>query len=123
MTPKLASRALAVLAIAMGALVGAGCVAAPEPAAAVRVARATGSRQCEGGGASLDEMRRRLETAGVTVRSAQCATDGRMHPALCGAADGRMGLFEIDAAGLAAAQAQGFQPLAEGSEVRAVPCP
>lgn len=109
-------------AIALGAALLAACTSTPS-AAALRVVRATGGHQCEGGGLTVDAMRRQLEDAGVRVRSAQCATDGRMRPAMCGAPDGRLGVFEIDAASQAAAAALGFQPLAEGSDVRVVPCP
>lgn len=109
-------------ALALATALLAACTSTPS-AAALRVVRATGGRQCEGGGLAVDAMRRQLEAAGVRVLNAQCATDGRMRPAMCGAPDGRLGVFEIAAAGQAAAAAQGFQPLAEDAGVRVVPCP
>jgi hypothetical protein len=86
----------------------AGCGHAAPPATAV-VFHSLGSRQCEPGGLSPEELAGRLRDAGVEVRSIACGHDGRMRPAMCGAPDGRVAVFEIAAAQLETALAQGFQ--------------
>lgn len=70
-----------------------------------------GSVQCTGGGVSFEAMRQQLAAAGIQVLSASCGTDGRMYIAVCGAGDGRIGIFEVPAAQAEAALALGFAPL------------
>jgi hypothetical protein len=70
-----------------------------------------GSVQCTGGGVSLEAMQQQLAAAGIQVLSANCGTDGRMYIAVCGAADGRIGIFEVPATQAEAALALGFAPL------------
>lgn len=99
---------------------------ASEPAvsdvARVRVAKPLGSVQCSGGGVTAAELAKQLGGAGVKVHGSSCATDGRMHAAMCGAGDGRLGVLEIAAADLKTAQAQGFKPLDDWRGAAAVPC-
>jgi hypothetical protein len=103
-------------------LLAASACAAP-PAAPLRVFKATGSLQCGDGGTPLPVMARQLGDAGVTVITSSCGRDGRMHPAVCGAADGRIGIFDIAAADAAAAAKLGFLPLTQLSEAKPAPCP
>lgn len=99
---------------------------ASEPAlsdvAPVRVAKPLGSVQCSPGGLTAADLSRQLAAAGVKVLASSCATDGRMHAAMCGASDGRLGVVEIAAADLKAAEAAGFKPLAHWRGAAAVPC-
>ncbi|MEO7393207.1 MAG: hypothetical protein ABIU58_13605 [Ramlibacter sp.] len=74
--------------------------------------RSFGSLQCTGGGTSLAAMERQLADAGVTVLAAACGADGFARPAVCGAADGRIGILDIPTTQLPAAAALGFQLLA-----------
>lgn len=99
---------------------------ASEPAvsdiARLRVARPLGSVQCSPGGLTTADLTKQLEAAGVKVFASSCATDGRMHAAMCGASDGRLGVVEIAAADLKAAEAAGFRPLEQWRGAAAVPC-
>jgi hypothetical protein len=102
----------------------AACAAQPAaaPTPVVSVTKSLGGRQCEAGAASLAALAAQLAQAGVTVRRQACGDDGRMRPAVCGAADGRIGIFVIPAAQQAlAAQAQ-FAPLAALPDAREQPC-
>lgn len=85
---------------------------APTPSY-VDVYKYQGSRQCEGGGVPLAEMQRQLQAAGVRVQAAACGTDGRMYPAFCGGADGRINILSIPTKALPVATAQGFTPLSQ----------
>jgi allophanate hydrolase subunit 2 len=99
---------------------------ASEPAVSdgsgVRVAKPLGSVQCSGGGTPVAEMARQMTAGGVKVLASSCATDGRMYAAMCGASDGRLGVLEIRAADLKAAEAMGFKPLDQWRGAAAVPC-
>ncbi len=98
---------------------------ASEPAVsgpAVKMARPLGSLQCTGGGTTPEALQRELAAKGVKARAPSCATDGRMHAAMCGASDGRLGVLEVDAADQAAAEAAGFKPLEQWRGAVAVPC-
>lgn len=114
------------LALLIAAVLLAACAGpAPRPAdeAPVRVYKSAGSRQCSGGGQSLAEMRGQLESAGLRVLSATCGADGRARMAMCGAADGRIGILEIPAAQADTAAALGYAPLERLPEAAALPCP
>ena len=110
--------------VALSASLLAACAADPavSDVARVRVAKPLGSVQCSGGGVSVQEQAKQLGGAGVKVHASSCATDGRMHAAMCGADDGRLCVLEIAAADLKAAQAQGFKPLDDWRGAAAVPC-
>ena len=77
----------------------------------VTLYKSFGSVQCTGGGVSFEAMQQQLAAAGIQVLSANCGTDGRMHLAVCGAGDGRIGIFEVPATQAEAALARGFAPL------------
>lgn len=97
--------------------------AAPEGSKPVTVAKALGSHQCQGGGTPLPALQRQLTEAGIAVQAARCGIDGLMHPMFCGADDGRLALFDIPAAQLAAAQELGFAPASRWPDARPGPCP
>ncbi|MBU0656830.1 MAG: hypothetical protein KJ914_17045 [Gammaproteobacteria bacterium] len=77
----------------------------------VDVYKYQGSRQCEGGGVPMASMQQQLQMAGVQIKGSSCGMDGRMYPAFCGGADGRINIFTIPASNVNAALGQGFAPL------------
>ena len=100
------------------------CVSVPPASTAyVSVYKSMGSVQCKAGGTSLSAMLRQLSDAGIAVRDASCGTDGRMRVAVCGAADGRIGIFNVAEARLPAATAMGFAPLDSLPGASSVVCP
>lgn len=94
---------------------------AAPPAGRVSVFKSLGSLQCSGGGQTLPALASTLSNGGVPVLASRCGSDGRMYPAMCGAADGRIGIFDIAAGDAAAAAKLGFRPL--GPDARDRPCP
>lgn len=86
------------------------------------VYRYFGSVQCTGGGTSLSALERQLVDAGVRVAAASCGVDGRAYIALCGAPDGRIGVFEVGSQHAALAQALGFSLLSSLPDAVRVPC-
>lgn len=90
---------------------GCATVPAPSPESRVSVYKTFGSVQCQDGGASLSALQRQLEAADIKVFSSACGNDGKIYPAVCGAPDGRIGIFEIPQERLNAASAQGFASL------------
>lgn len=92
------------------------CAAANPPghADAREVFKAEGSRQCEpGSGVGAAELRAELEAARIPVLGYSPASDGRIHPAVCGAQTGRLHVFAIPAAAVSDAQALGYRPVGE----------
>lgn len=85
--------------------------------------RDTGAIQCESDGLSIGEMRQQLDEAGVAVNDSACGTDGMMRTTVCGAAAGRIGMFEISASDLQTARSMGFEPLSGLPEATPTPCP
>lgn len=111
-------------AIALVALTTAAC-AGQNPLAAqttVRVFKSAGSVQCANGGADLAAFVRQLEDAGLKVRSAVCGTDGRMRAAMCGAADGRILIFELASEDAQSSASLGFAPLSKLPDAKEAPC-
>lgn len=97
-----------------------------EPASTeprVSVYKYVGSVQCKGGGTPLSAMMRQLSDGGIPVLDVSCGTDGRMYPAVCGAADGRIGILAVPEARVAAAKTLGFLPLSSLPEARKTMCP
>lgn len=88
----------------------------------VSVYKYVGSVQCKGGGTPLSAMMRQLSEGGVPVLDVSCGTDGRMYPAVCGAADGRIGILEVPEGRAAAAAALGFAPLSNLPEASKTVC-
>ena len=88
----------------------------------VSVAKSAGAIQCQGAGLSLAALQGQLTEAKVAVREAACGADGVVYPAVCGAPGGRIGVFQIAAADLPAAEAAGFKPLSTMPDATIVPC-
>lgn len=101
------------------------CASAPgQPAEPpVRVFKSQGSLQCTGGGTPVAALAQQLQAAGIEVIRADCGTDGRMRVAMCGAADGRIGIFEVAARDAAAAANLGFAPVSRLPSAQVLPCP
>lgn len=78
----------------------------------VKVFKSRGSLQCTGGGTAPELMKDELIAAGIDVGSFSCGIDGLLHPALCGATDGAINIFDIPQSMLAQAQSLGFASLA-----------
>lgn len=70
-----------------------------------------GSKQCEGGGISLEESAAKLTDSGVEVQESRCGvrTD-RMYPSVCGGPTGEILLHLVDQESLDAALELGFDP-------------
>ena len=96
---------------AIATLAACGGSASDSPGANVSVYKYVGSVQCTGGGTALPAMQQQLAGAGIRVITASCGSDGNAYAAMCGAADGRIGILEIPAAQAQAASALGFAPL------------
>lgn len=109
---------VAIVALSACANVG-GVAQAPG----VSVYKYVGSKQCSGGGAPLATMMRQLSDAGIPVMNVSCGVDGRMYPAVCGAADGRIGILEVPEAKVSAAAALGYAPLSSLPEASKTVCP
>lgn len=77
----------------------------------VEIYKYQGSRQCEGGGVSLASMQQQLQMSGVQVKGSACGMDGRMYPAFCGGADGRINIFTVSGNTANLALGQGFSVL------------
>jgi hypothetical protein len=89
---------------------------------AVSVYKSAGSVQCSGGGLTPAQMQIQLTGAGIGVISAACGTDGNGVIALCGAADTKINIFEVQGSDAAAAQALGFAPLSGLPNAARMPC-
>ena len=94
-----------------------------SPAPGVSMYKYVGSKQCSGGGTPLATMMRQLSDAEIPAMNVNCGTDGRMYPAMCGAADGRIGILEVPEAKASAAAALGFAPLSNLPEASKTVCP
>lgn len=94
----------------------------PQPVTYTDVYKYQGSRQCEGGGIPLEEMQRQLQASGVAVTSSTCGMDGRMYPAFCGGADGKINIFTINSNGVNTALSQGFSLLRDLPEAQRSSC-
>lgn len=110
-----------VLIIAAFALfAGCGSSGAPEPG--VKVFKSRGSAQCAGGGAAPEVMRNELVNAAIEVWSFSCGFDGMNYPAVCGAPDGAINIFEIPQSKVSQAESLGFAELSTLPNARETPC-
>lgn len=107
------------LAIATASCANAGPAATPGT---VRVYKSLGTVQCADGGTDLPTLARQLEGARLKVLGSACGTDGRVRPAMCGAADGRIAIFTLSADDARSASALGFGLLSSLPEARELPC-
>ena len=89
----------------------AGCGGDGSVEASVKVFKSRGSLQCTGGGTAPEVMKNELIMAGIDVTSVSCGFDGLAHPALCGAPDGAINIFEIPESKVAQSQSLGFASL------------
>ena len=96
--------------------------ATPMPITYVDIYKYQGSRQCESGGIPLEEMQRQLQAGGAVVTGSSCGMDGRMYPAFCGGADGKINIFTVTSNSMNAALAQGFTPLNSLPEAQKTSC-
>ena len=87
------------------------CGGGDSPSANINLYKYAGSVQCTGGGLTLPEMTLQLTNASIQVLSSSCGTDGNVYAAVCGGADGRIGIFEVPSSQEQAASAVGFAPL------------
>ncbi len=98
-------RVAAAASVAIGvAACGGGGGASPV----VAVYSSFGSVQCSGGGSTLTQLQQSLIAAGIEVLGSRCGLDGVVRPALCGAPDGRIAIFDIDEPAAAVALFLGF---------------
>jgi hypothetical protein len=97
------------VAMALSVVLLAAC--GDDTPATTEVYTSAGSVQCSGGGATLAQMQGRLQAAGVEVAASSCGLDGNVQAAVCGAPDGRIGVFAVPETATPAASAAGFQPL------------
>ncbi len=81
---------------------------APPPVTYVDVYKYQGSRQCENSGVPLVVMQNQLQMANIPVTNSSCGMDGRMYPAFCGGADGKINVFTIPSNAVYSALSQGF---------------
>lgn len=95
---------------------------APMPAPLVDVYKYQGSRQCENRGIPLQVMRRELDTARIPVINSSCGRDGRIYPASCGGADGKINIYTIPADAANAARSYGFMPITDLRGAQRTPC-
>lgn len=93
-----------------------------EDEAFTRVFKTMGSRQCSGGGVSLATLQAQLAAANVQALSAECGNDGLASAAVCGASDGRIGIFQISSIQAGAAAGAGFAPLTTLPAAKVIPC-
>jgi hypothetical protein len=107
------------LLLVVAGLTGCGHAATPST---IAVFHSLGSHQCEGGGVTPDELADRLHSAGVAVKGISCGSDGRRRPAMCGAPDGRVAVFDIAPEQRAQALAQGFRPWSDLPSGQREPC-
>jgi hypothetical protein len=94
-----------------------------SPMVTTKVYKYRGSLQCTGGGTAPAVMSTELTNAGVDVQSFSCGNDGLGHPAVCGASDGAINIFEIPEGLAAQAQSLSFQLLSTLPTAVEVPCP
>ena len=94
----------------------------PPPGKA-SVFKSMASVQC-GAGLSLATLQGQLSAANVPVSAATCgAAAGLAQPAVCGAADGKIGIFEIPSDKVSAAAAAGFPLLSTMPGAITIACP
>ncbi|WP_168198846.1 hypothetical protein [Jejubacter calystegiae] len=87
-----------------------GLVACTDGAQKIEVWHSMSGRQCEQGRLSLSELRQSLMVSGVrTMDAGKVSDDGRARVAMCGAPDGKVGVFQIDKSDLDRARQAGFE--------------
>lgn len=84
----------------------------PQVSDTLWVMESRGTRQCEGGGLTVEQSRGKLADGGIQVVESRCGvrTD-RMYPSVCGGATGDILLHRIPTGMLDAALELGFDPV------------
>ena len=87
------------------------------------VAKDLGLKQCEqsAGNDALNKIQQILDQSQVQVLNAHCADDGMMRTQLCGAAQGKLGVYKIAAFQLDKANLLGFKQVQE-NQYKQVAC-
>lgn len=105
-------------------LASCGGVALQASQPSIALFKYVGSEQCGEPlmtAANLQDTVAILKRQGVAVLSAQCGSDGRMYPAVCGAGTGEVWIVSVAANDEARAVAAGFVRVVS-DEMVAVPC-
>ncbi|MCH4248474.1 hypothetical protein [Acinetobacter populi] len=76
----------------------------------IEVYKSLQSRQCENSGLSLSQLKQELQTAKIQVLAEREGDTGKAYIQMCGAPDGRLGVFSIDVKDLSKATTLGFKP-------------
>lgn len=112
----------------LSALLLAGCQSAPSPMPEgshqpVWVAKDLGLKQCEQTSAktALKNTESVLSQKQVQVLAAHCADDGMMRVQVCGASQGKLGIYKIAAFQLKTAQSLGFKEVKD-SQYQSLNC-
>jgi hypothetical protein len=101
-----------VISCALLAAAISGCAATPprETNGTEEIFKPEGSIQCRPeSGVSAAELRAELEAMRIPILAYRHGHDGMIYPAVCGAPTGRIHVFSIPVAKLAAAQARGYR--------------
>ena len=101
------------------------CAAVPSNTAStqkVEIVKSSGLKQCDEQTATPQTFAKQLESNGVAVLSAACASDGAMRAQMCGMDRGLYYLYEIDRSALAKALALGFTEAQATRGFKRVPC-
>lgn len=87
------------------------------------VAKDLGLKQCEqrSGQEALARMQQSLDQQQIQVLDAHCASDGMMRTQVCGAPQGKLGIYKISAFQLEKAQALGFKQV-QDNQYQQVSC-
>jgi hypothetical protein len=88
----------------------------------VSVYKYAGSVQCYGGGTPILALQKQLTDERIQVQTASCGFDGNLYAAVCGTADGIIGIFEVPSTQQQAATALGFVPLSKLPAATKVAC-
>lgn len=121
MKTKLHTLLLMPAALLLGACATTGT--APSEWIYVQVYASTGAVQCAGGGARVADMAQQMRDQGIRVEVASCGHDGMARTAVCGAADGSIGVFVIPQTDYQRALELGFEPFERVPDARVQPCP
>lgn len=123
-----ARRAGSVRRVFVPLLVAAGLMAAcggggGGSSSVVAVYSSFGSVQCSGGGTTVGALQQQLVALGIEVLAARCGLDGVARPAVCGAPDGRIAMFDVYGAQVAVALTIGFALLSTLPDATVTACP
>ncbi len=101
----------------------AACESDANPPPSTLVFKPRGSVQCVSGGTPPAVMSLELTNAGIVVLSSACGVDGLARPAVCGAPDGAINIFEVPESQASNALSLSFFLLSTLPTASKVPCP